>query len=55
MYYVTPPVEKSVSNNATLTYTNPVFRVILTSDVMEYKLRTNNLYQFSLNLEEAQP
>ena len=55
VYYVTPPVEKSVANDSTLLYTNPVFRVILTSDVMEYRLRTNNLYQFSLNLEEAQP
>lgn len=55
VYYVTPPVEKSVSNNATLTYTNPVFRVIMTSDILEYQLGTNNLYQFSLNLEEAQP
>ena len=55
VYYVTPPVEKSVAIDSTLLYTNPVFRVILTSDVMEYRLRTNNLYQFSLNLEEAQP
>jgi len=54
VYYVTPSIEKSVSNNSTLDYT-PTFRVMLTSDVMEYKLQTNNLYQFSLNLEEAQP
>ena len=54
VYYVTPSIEKSVSNNSTLDYT-PTFRVMLTSDVMEYRLQTNNLYQFSLNLEEAQP
>tara|TARA_X000001382_G_scaffold717_1_gene907 strand:+ start:6456 stop:7157 length:702 start_codon:yes stop_codon:yes gene_type:complete len=54
VYYVTPSIEKSVSNDSTLDYT-PTFRVILTSDVMEYRLQTNNLYQFSLNLEEAQP
>jgi len=55
IYYVTPPVEKSVADNSTLLTTNPVFRVVLTSDIMQYKLQTNNLYQFSLNLEEAQP
>lgn len=54
VYYVTPSIEKSVSNDSTLDYT-PTFRVMLTSDVMEYRLQTNNLYQFSLNLEEAQP
>tara|TARA_B100001093_G_C26779185_1_gene993783 strand:- start:929 stop:1639 length:711 start_codon:yes stop_codon:yes gene_type:complete len=55
IYYVTPPVEKAVANNATLTYTNPLIRVVQTADVQEYDLGTNNLYQFSLSLEEAQP
>ena len=55
IYYVTPSVEKTVSDNTPLVYTNPVFRVIQTSDVVEYSLGTNNLYQFSLTLEEAQP
>mgnify|MGYP003325713454 FL=1 len=54
VYYVTPSIEKSVSNDSTLDYT-PTFRVIQTSDTLEYSLGTNNLYQFSLNLEEAQP
>lgn len=54
IYYITPPVEKSVANNSTLATTNPVFRVIQTSDVVSYSLGTNNLYSFSLNLEEAQ-
>ena len=54
VYYVTPSIEKSVSNNSTLDYT-PTFRVMQTSDTVEYSLGTNNLYQFSLNLEEAQP
>lgn len=53
--YVVPPVEKGVSDNSTLVYTNPTFRVIQRSDVQEYSLGTNNLYQFSLQLEEAQP
>jgi hypothetical protein len=54
-YYVVPPVEKEVSASSSLVYTNPLIRVINTSDVFEYNLGTNNLFQFSLNLEEAQP
>jgi hypothetical protein len=52
-YYVTPPLEKSVTSGSTLVYTNPLISVIQTSDVQEYDLGTNNLYQFSLQLEEA--
>jgi hypothetical protein len=52
--YVVPPVEKDVADNSTLTYSNPMFRVVQKSDVQEYSLGTNNLYTFSLNLEEAQ-
>lgn len=52
--YVVPPVEKDVTDNSTINYTNPLFRVVQTADVQEYSLGTNNLYTFSLNLEEAQ-
>ena len=52
--YVVPPIEKDVTNDSTLTYTSPLFRVVQKSDVQEYSLGTNNLYTFSLNLEEAQ-
>jgi hypothetical protein len=52
--YVVPPVEKDVTDNSTITYTNPMFRVVQTKDTQEYSLGTNNLYTFSLNLEEAQ-
>ena len=55
IYYVTPPVEKSVATDSTLTYTNPTFRVIQSGDTLEASLSTNNLYTFSLNLEEVQP
>ena len=54
IYYVTPSIEKSVANNTPLVTTNPVFRVVQTSDVVSYSLNTNNLYEFSLNLEEVQ-
>lgn len=53
-FYVVPPVEKDVTDNSTITYTNPTFRVVQKGDVQEYSLGTNNLYTFSLNLEEAQ-
>ena len=53
--YVIPPVEKDVTDNSTITYTNPLFRVIQSKDTQEYSLGTNNLYTFSLTLEESQP
>ena len=53
--YVVPPVEKDVTDNSTITYASPLVRVVQKSDVQEYSLGTNNLYQFSLSLEEAQP
>ena len=54
-YYTVPSIEKNVSDNVPIESTNPVFRVIQTGDTREYSLGTNNLYQFSLNLIEAQP
>ena len=54
-YYVSPPFEKDVTSGSTVVYTNPLIRVINTKDVFEYSLGTNNLYEFSLTLEEAQP
>ena len=54
-YYITPPLEKDVSNNSTIDYSEPLIRVVQTADIQEYNLGTNNLYTFALNLEEAQP
>ena len=54
-FYIVPPLEKAVAaGSATVDYGNPMIRVIMTNDVTEYSIGTNNLYQFSLNLEEAQ-
>ena len=52
--YIVPPLEKAVNASSTLSYTTPLIRVVQTSDVQEYDLGTNNLYSFSLSLEEAQ-
>jgi len=53
--YCQPNLVYSVANNSTLNFVTPLVRVIQFSDVREYSLGTNNLYTFSLNLEEAQP
>ena len=50
-----PPMTRAVSAGATVTFTNPRFRVTLKTDIMEYELDTDNLYQFSLSLEETLP
>ena len=52
--YFAPNLQRAVSDNSIITYTNPQIRVILTKDVQEYSLGTNNLYTFSLSLDEAQ-
>ena len=52
--FIVPPLARDVTINSTINYATPLIRVILASDVQEYSLGTNNLYQFSLNLEEAQ-
>ena len=52
--FIVPPLARDVTNSSTINYATPLIRVILASDIQEYSLGTNNLYQFSLNLEEAQ-
>ena len=52
--FIVPPLARDVTNSSTINYATPLIRVILASDVQEYSLGTNNLYQFTLNLEEAQ-
>ena len=52
--YFTPHLVRSVAQSAELDFGGPTIRVILKQDVQQYSLGTNNLYQFSLQLEEAQ-
>jgi len=52
--HFTPGLQRAVSNNSTVNFHNPKIRVLLSSNVQEYSLDVNNLYSFSLNLEEAQ-
>lgn len=53
--WITPPLVRDVADNATINWINPRFRVIQKGDVQEYKLDTDNLYQYNLQLEEIQP
>ena len=52
--YFTPNLARPVSSGAGIDYHQPKIRVMLKTDVQQYSLGTNNLYQFSLNLQEAQ-
>tara|TARA_E500000331_G_scaffold114520_1_gene111660 strand:+ start:1154 stop:1909 length:756 start_codon:yes stop_codon:yes gene_type:complete len=49
---ISPPLTRDVSTNGTLTFINPLFKVIMPSAVRKYSLNTDNLYSFSLKLEE---
>ena len=50
-----PPISRATSSGATINFINPKFRVIQKGDTMEYDLDTDNLYQFSLSVEEMLP
>jgi len=50
-----PPLVYSVPNGTELEFTDPKIKVIKTGSTQEYSLNTDNLYKFSLNLEEALP
>jgi len=52
--YFTPHLQRDVASGATCDFGGPYIRVLLKSDVQSYSLGTNNLYEFSFNLEEAQ-
>lgn len=52
--HFTPGLSAAVEDNADFVFHNPLFRVVPTSDTQQYNLNSNNLYEYSLNLEEAQ-
>jgi len=49
-----PSLQRDVASGATVQFNDPKFRVVLQNDVQSYSLNTENLYSFSLKLEEAQ-
>ena len=52
--YFHPPLQRAVATGQTINYDKPLFRVIQKNDIQSYSLGTNNLFSFSLDLEEAQ-
>ena len=50
---ITPGLEKAFTTSAVFNFKNAKFRVMMPSDVFEYSLNTENLYSFSLKLEEV--
>jgi len=53
--YCTPNLVYTVADNSVLNFVSPLVRVIQSGDTRQYSLGVNNLYTFSLSLEEAQP
>ena len=52
--HFTPGLSKSIATGDDFVFHNPLIKVIMTADIQEYSLNTNNLYSFSLSLEEVQ-
>lgn len=52
--HISPRLQRATADNAVINF-RPLFRVISTSDLREHELNTDNLYSFSLDLEEIQP
>lgn len=52
--HFTPGLSKAIVTGDDFVFHNPLVKVIMAGDVQEYSLNTNNLYSFSLNLEEVQ-
>lgn len=53
--HTTPPLTRFTAVGSTINFIDPKFRVYQTSDVLETRLSTDNLYSFGLNLEEILP
>ena len=51
--WIHPFLSRAVANNATVNFASPEIRVIMSGDVLEYNLNTDNLYKFGLKLVEA--
>ena len=50
---ITPGLARGVTGGAALDFATPTIKVRQTSDSRDYSLNTDNLYSFSLKLEEA--
>lgn len=50
-----PPLVRDVDSTASAVFENPKFRVRLTNNIFEHDLGVDNLYEFSLQVEEILP
>jgi len=50
-----PPLTRAIEANCVINFNDPKFRVVAPKDAYGYNLNSDNLYKFSLELEEAQP
>ena len=50
---ITPGLAKAVTGGASLDFADPKIKVIQSSDTRQYNLNVDNLYSFSLKLEEV--
>lgn len=51
--WIHPNLARQTADDKVLNFESPKIRVIMSGDVIEYNLKTDNLYTFGLNLEEA--
>jgi len=49
-----PALQHNIPDNTVINLQNPLFKVVMKSNIQEYQLNSENLYTFSLELEEAQ-
>lgn len=50
--HFSPPLQRNVASGSVLNFLAPKFRVVAKSDIREHELDTDNLYTFSLDVEE---
>ena len=52
--HFTPSLQRNLYSGASIKFYDPKIRVIVSEDLQEYSLNNDNLYTFTLKLEEAQ-
>jgi hypothetical protein len=51
--HFTPALQKDVTSGSDVIFNSPKIKVVQAADIQEYELRKDNLYIFSIRLEEA--
>ena len=53
--WISPPLQRFTSVNSVINFIEPKFRVFMSGNIQETELNVDNLYSYSLSLEEIQP